>query len=550
MIARVCLLFMLFYPWAVSAVTDNESLRVQIQLRVEQVSTENGLEIEGEPISSRTVLPTFYERRGYFPAWLHQQSVDQLFDVLEHIDADGLDPQDYHLAALEKLRSQIADSADPDETQLAEFDILLSDALTRLGYHMLIGKVDPEDLDSNWNMPASLGSLDEMLALSGSIEDQAVEQMVESLRPDDELYRRLKKALQEYREIQAGGGWQGVAEGDSLKPGRIDARVVALCKRLQITGDIRPGHTCSPELDETVENGVIAFQKRHGLDADGIAGKATIAAMNVPVDKRVDQIRVNLERARWVLRDLPDDFVLVDIAGFNVSYIRDKQIVWQTRAQVGKPFRATPVFRSEIKYMVMNPTWTVPPTILENDVLPKIRTDPGYLAKKNMRVIDHSGKPVNAASINWSKYPGEKFPYMIRQDPGPANALGRIKFMFPNKHLVYLHDTPSRSLFGRSERAFSSGCIRVERPYEFAELLLDDREKWSEGQVVAAVDSLETRSVSLPKPVTVILLYWTVNVDKSGQVFFKKDIYKRDQAVLAGLEKAFYGFDKRAVLRD
>jgi len=246
---------------------------------------------------------------------------------------------------------------------------------------------------------------------------------------------------------------------------------------------------------------------------------------------------------------MPDEYVLVDIAGFNVRYFRDGNLVWETRAQVGKPYRRTPVFKSRITYLVMNPTWTVPPTILRQDILPKVRVDPGYLDKKNLRVIDRDGKVIDAAAVDWSKYPGAAFPYMLRQDPGPTNALGRIKFMFPNAHAVYLHDTPSRSLFERSERAFSSGCIRIENPDEFAALLLNDEVKWNQQNIVKAIDSLETMSVSLPRPVTVLLLYWTVGIDARGDPVFKQDIYQRDPAVVAALAQRFQ-FRKRPVIRE
>jgi murein L,D-transpeptidase YcbB/YkuD len=187
----------------------------------------------------------------------------------------------------------------------------------------------------------------------------------------------------------------------------------------------------------------------------------------------------------------------------------------------------------------MNPTWTVPPTILRNDILPAIKRDIGYLKEKNMRVLDFSGNTVDPTTIDWSKYSGPDLPYLIRQDPGPHNALGRIKFMFPNKHLVYLHDTPSKSLFERTERAFSSGCIRIENPYEFAELLLDDTPTWNQAAIQQAIDSRETKSVSLPRPVTVILLYWTVAADNHSDAMFKQDIYDRDPPILAALNKPF-----------
>jgi murein L,D-transpeptidase YcbB/YkuD len=314
---------------------------------------------------------------------------------------------------------------------------------------------------------------------------------------------------------------------------------VALRHRLTASGDLSGDKADSPEFDKPVETAVRRFQERHGLTVDGVAGRATLAAMNVPVERRIDQIRANLERARWVLHELPAEYVLVDIAGFKVRFYRDGRAIWETRAVVGRPMRMTPIFKSRITYLEANPTWTVPPTILGEDVLPAIRRDPHYLQEKNMRVIDRHGNPVDPAGIDWSRYRGSNFPYMIRQDPGPDNALGRIKFMFPNKHAVYLHDTPGKELFRRTERTFSSGCIRIEDPYGFAELLLDRDPEWGREHIVAAIDSLKTRTIRLRNPVVVILLYWTVDVGDNGAVLFKQDIYDRDPPIIKALGAKF-----------
>jgi murein L,D-transpeptidase YcbB/YkuD len=262
--------------------------------------------------------------------------------------------------------------------------------------------------------------------------------------------------------------------------------------------------------------------------------------LNVSVAQRIDQIRVNLERARWVLHQSADgDFVIVDVAGFEVRYMRARAIIWRTRVQVGKPYRQTPIFRSAIDEVVLNPTWTVPPGILAKDILPAVRRDPAYLEKRGLRVIDRDGRPVNSATVDFSRYTGTTFPYMIRQDPGPTNALGRIKIMFPNPYLVYLHDTPSQDLFEREQRAFSSGCIRTERPLELAELLLASPDRWSRAAIDAAVAFGATRTIRLPKPVPVLMLYWTVDRDDEGSILFKPDPYGRDPKLLKALDRPY-----------
>lgn len=231
--------------------------------------------------------------------------------------------------------------------------------------------------------------------------------------------------------------------------------------------------------------------------------------------------------------------MLVDIAGFSVRVFRDNEVAWRSRVQVGRPYRATPVFRDRIRYLEFNPTWTVPPGILRKDVIPAVQRDASYLPDRDMSVLTSDGRSVDPASIDWSRYPKERFPYRIVQAPGPRNALGLVKFMFPNDHLVFLHDTPSRALFERTERGFSSGCIRVENPFALAELLLDDEAEWSRQQIDDVVASAEIRRVNLRQPLPVLLLYWTIDIEQPGRVGFNRDLYDRDAAVLEGLEGEF-----------
>ena len=377
-------------------------------------------------------------------------------------------------------------------------------------------------------------------SLEAAIEAESIEAHLERFAPQLPFYSGLKKALAKYRAIALNGGWPTVPSGESLKPGMVDPRVVTLRERLTASGDMQSTGAAEPALfDGEVAEGVARFQWRHGLEADGIVGRRTLAAMNVSVDERIDQIRVNLERGRWVAQDIPDEFIVVDIAGFRARLVRDGVTVWDERVQVGKPFRKTPVFRSKMSYLEMNPTWTVPPTILDKDILPKLRQDLAYLADKNMRVLDYEGNEVDPTTLDWAAYNGRNFPYLLRQGPGPENALGRIKFMFPNEHLVYLHDTPSKSLFERNQRAFSSGCIRIENPFRLAELLLGDERRWGQDEILEVIESGETRRVNLPHKVPVLLLYWTVAVDQEDRVLFKPDLYERDGRVLEALNGDF-----------
>jgi len=506
-----------------------------IRAQVEQIRAGTALIVAGQTISSALVLPSLYERRDYKPAWDNPQAARQLIEVLGQVDSDGLVSNDYHLSVILELQRN---NPDRDPATAAGLDILKTDALIRLGYHLLAGKVDAEELDANWNMTTTIGDLDTILSLADAIESAYIPQLIEQLRPDHPYYAYLRQGLGRYRTIRDQGGWPRVPPGPTLKSGMTDARVPIIRERLRVTSELATTDTTSESYDETLAAAVNRFQQHHGLTTDGVIGPATLAAMNVPVQTRIDQIKVNLERARWVLHDLPNDVVITDIAGFEVVYRRGGKNIWSTRAQVGNPYRKTPVFRDQISYLEINPTWTVPPTILRNDILPKLAKDPSYLEQKDMQVLTHDGKSIDPTTIDWREYPQKRFPYLLRQNPGPNNALGRIKFMFPNKHLVYLHDTPSRNLFERDQRAFSSGCIRVMHPFELAELLLDDPQ-WTQSRIEEVVKSKQTTRINLAKQVTVILMYWTVNITDDGGMIFKADVYDRDAEVLAGLRKPF-----------
>ena len=402
----------------------------QIHSWVERIKSGNCAKDKECPISSVILLPKLYEKYNYQPIWTNPGSVRQLIDAIKDSYHDGLTPEDYHLSLIQKLQRALV--AKPDLAKQAKLDVVLTDSLVRLGYHLLMGKVDPESLDSNWNMDRTL-KLDPILKMSTAIDNAQVTKLVAGFLPQADFYRNLKQALTNYRKIQAEGGWPQVSAGETLKPGMTAPRVVSIRQRLAVTADLPAVSMELALYDAAVEAGVKQFQQRHGFEADGVVGKGTLAAMNVPVEARIDQLRVNLDRAHWVLHDLPQDFVVTDIAGFNALYIRNGQEAWKTRVQVGKAYRKTPVFRDRIRYIEFNPTWTIPLGILRKDILPKVKRDSQYLQNKNMVVLNQQGTQIDPATINWSQYPGKGFPYLIRQQPGPNNALGRVKFMFPQQ---------------------------------------------------------------------------------------------------------------------
>lgn len=529
----------------VALATDHEIVEI-IRGKVEQITSAGELQIESTQIASVTVLPELYEKNGFQRLWTNPQNVEDLFNAIKTIDADGLHPEDYYFPEIEKMRARIDPNSSSDPGPLADYDLLLTDSLIRLGYHLIFGKVDPEDHHPHWNLTVEIDDDRPATYIQELLDAGNLAKGIEELRPQHIIYDRFKSALKKYRAFQANGGWEPVPTGPTLKKGMQNGRVLLLRKRLQITGDLTTESPDTETFDDQLEKAVMRFQHRHYLTSDGIVGKQTLEALNVPVENRIDQIRINLERLRWVLHAISGKFVIADIAGFKVFVYKDNEIIWTSRVQVGRPYRQTPIFKSAITYLELNPTWTVPPGILARDILPAVKKDPNYLKNRNIRVIDRSGKVINQDSINWAKYSGRNFPYQLRQDPGPDNAMGLIKIMFPNKHLVFIHDTPSRSLFERTDRTFSSGCIRTEKPFELAEILLDNPAEWNQESFKRIIDSGQTQTIQLPKPVPVLLFYWTAAMEPDGSVRFKKDPYKRDAEVLEGLNGQFK-FRKRPV---
>jgi murein L,D-transpeptidase YcbB/YkuD len=513
-----------------------------VRERVEALSAGGRLSVEGTPLSATRSLATLYELRGFQPFW-DSARLAKLLDVVHASATDGLTPADYHLATLQRLAGRVGRTS----LDTAQLDLLATDAYTELLYHLYFGKVDPVSIDSRWNFERRhMKGGDAVQFVLGAMTAADIASAVDKVRPDHWMYQGLAKALADYRRVESAGGWPTIADGPTLRRGVTDPRVAALRLRLSARGDDSRVSTGGTVFDEELEAALKRFQARHSLSTDGVVGPGTRRELNVSVVQRIAQIRVNLERARWVLHQSADgEFVIVDVAGFEVRYVRDRAVIWRTRAQVGQPYRQTPIFRSVIDEVVFNPTWTVPPGILGKDILPAVKRDPSYLENRGLRVIDRNGRPVNQVDIDFARYTAATFPFMIRQDPGPSNALGRVKIMFPNPYLVYLHDTPSQALFEREHRAFSSGCIRTERPLELAELLLANPDRWSRAAIDAAVASGTTRTIRLPKPVPVLLLYWTVDLDDQGAIVFKPDPYGRDPKLLKALDLPFLRADKK-----
>jgi murein L,D-transpeptidase YcbB/YkuD len=508
----------------------------ELQTQVEALLESGPFEVQGARIAYPSVIYAFYAQRAFRPAWSDAHTASELRRALHDSEADGLDPRDYHLAILEQLA---AGGGDNNSTRAA-FEILHTDALLRIADHLLFGKVDAASFDAHWNYTRTPAGMNIPQRLELALASNDIYAEIEKLKPTHRMYRTLKQELARLRQAAIGLERIAIPQGKAIEPDAHDERVPALRKRLSISGDLDAAEATTSDLyDPTLQNAVRRYQERMGLVADGKIGARTITDLNVSIDERITQLRVNLDRGRVLLHELPNEFVVVNIAAYWIYLVRAEEIVWSARTQVGKTYRQTPMFRSDINYLVFNPTWTVPPGIIRNDILPDARRDPSSITRRDLKVLNASGDVVDPASVDWSKFKSGNIPYTLRQDPGPKNALGRVKIMFPNSYSVYLHDTPSQSKFEETDRAFSSGCVRVERPLELAELLLANPAAWNAATIRRAVDAGRTQNVTLPGKMPVLLAYWTAWVDPQGRVNFRRDVYGQDAQWAAGLAQPY-----------
>ncbi len=532
------------------ALADAE-LRERLRHRLETLHEPGQLIASGQQLMATTLLQQVYEARGWEPIWFDEQAapgalIDQLEDALALAARHGLIPDHYHRRTLGRMRDRIDREASggADRRVLVDIELLASDGLLNLGHDLLHGRVQPESIDPNWNIQREVPDLLERLAEERG--DAAIDlvAILDGLAPQHPEYRALLERLTLQRELATNGHWPAIASGPLLRPGESDLRVSKIRNRLQFLGDlVMDGSSESrdhgDEYDETLEAGVRAFQRRHGLDIDGVVGPRTLAELNTTPEQRIEQLRANLERWRWLPRDLGEEYILVNIAGFEMQVHSNGENVMTQRVVVGTPYRRTPVFTGRMTYLVLNPSWEVPHRLAVRDQLPRIRADEDYLERMGFAVLKGWGaeeQRIDPTDIDWDAKSPRHFPYRLRQAPGPENALGQVKFMFPNRHNVYLHDTPARDLFARGERAFSSGCIRIEDPNRLTLWLLTERaDILAPDRIQAILDSGRETTVRLDRALPVHLLYWTAWVDDEGRIQYRRDLYERDSRLIEAL---------------
>lgn len=489
---------------------------------------------------SEQALSRVYHELGLQAVWVTggvpSRHAEALLAAITESAREGLRPEDYYLTSLE--RAWDANGAQ----QLADLDLLLTRSLLAWVNDSSAGRVHPRREDPNLFATAGDRREDPVTLVSRYMAASDPVAYLAGLHPQHHYYRGLQAALHRHRELAVTGGWPTVDTGDTLHPGDSDPRVQQLRRRLAVTGEYRAGNMQSTDYDATLETAVKQFQLFHGIDPDGVAGPRTIAEMNISAQYRVRQIEMNMERWRWTTHDLGNPYILVDIAAYDVQGVVDDKPAIEMRAIVGKLHHETPVFSDAIRYIEFNPYWNLTPSIARHETVPKIRKDPNYLASKHIRVFDGWGadaRELDPGTVDWNNVsnPGK---FKFRQDPGPWNALGTMKFIFPNQYSVYLHDTPNHDLFSQAERSFSHGCIRLSEPAQLAEWILGldgAGSGWDRQRIQAVLDTQQRTVKNLSTPLAVHLTYETAWIDGDAWLRFAPDVYGRD----AKLEQALYG---------
>ncbi|MBK1709425.1 L,D-transpeptidase family protein [Marichromatium gracile] len=475
---------------------------------------------EGRRMYAPRLLAVFYAARDHRPVWTSRARVGSLARLLAGVEREGFSPEDFHLATLARLTV-----APPrDERARVGLELLLSDALLRYVHHTRYGKLDPVQVAPGHNDRAPVAAAQILADMRLAL---VAEDMAEALAGRFSLpfwYRDLRRALRDYVAQDHLLDLPPLPAGPPLGLGSRGERVVGVRERVRlIAGESLPaaGDETARRFDAGLREAVRELQRRYGLVDDGVVGPRTLAVLNRPIDAaRIERALINLERMRWLYAELPPDHLFVDLAGYRVVLVRGGEAVWQTRAIVGSVEDQTPMFRDRMDHLVINPTWTVPVSIQKGM---------GWVSQDYLLVDRRSGAVRRGGDAsNYRRY-------QLVQKPGADNALGRVKFMFPNRHAIYLHDTPSRWLFSRRQRTFSHGCIRVDEPLELATALLEGS-AWSRERIERQIARGRTRHIHLERPLPVLLYYLTVSADAAGRLVFRDDVYDRDPA----LREAFF----------
>ena len=485
-------------------------------------------------------LRAVYDGRQYTPVWMEAgrfpAEADSLVTALQHAYEDGLNPADYDADELARLLRDLREgwpaAGDPERTA-AQADVLLTNAFLHFASDLHSGRLDPEVVTPDWSFRRR--TMDLGAVLGAALDGQGVQGALQSIRPSTATYRQLKQVLAACRIFSSADPGVSPIPGDvRVLPGDSSLLMPLVREHLRHTGDYElQGASGSMLYDSALAAAVRRFQTRHGIEPDGIIGRATVAALNTPTDRRIRQIEANLERLRWEGDDEgSDQYVRVNIPAYELDVVESGKTAMTTRVVVGRPASQTPVFSDVIQYVVLSPVWNVPPAIAEHEILPQVLKNPGYLGTEHIRVYQTvAGETVERMpdSVDWSGFNTEEYRFVM--DPGVNNALGRVKFIFPNQNNVYIHDTPSRSAFRQATRNLSHGCVRTDRPLDLAEHLLQSDSGWTRRSIDDVIKRGEETPITLSHPVPVHIVYYTAWVGEDGAVQFRDDIYNRDASL-------------------
>ncbi len=495
----------------------------------------------------------FYKNRDYRLAWITGRGTltqaEELLTAIHNAPEEGLDSSSYRYNRLKKMQEELfTREARKEESQerirqLVMLDFYMTSSYLTYASHLLAGRIDPARLDKGWEAyprQANLAS-----HLEEAISNQNIAESLLALNPDNDQYRGLKKHLAHYKQLAAKGGWPSIPTGGTLEKGSKGERVAALRTMLGITGDLdtTQAQSTQPDVyDDALAEAVNRFQARNGWTPDGKVGPQTLELLNIPVERRIEQIELNMERLRWMPLEANGSYVLVNVPAYDLKVIDEGKKEMEMKIIVGKEYSSTPIFKDTMEFIVFSPDWTVPLSIAQEEILPILKRNPNYLRSQNMVVFaswDVSDSTIiDPAKEKWHRMEAEDFNYRIVQLPGDKNPLGHVKFMFPNDKHIYLHDTPSEWLFNKDERGYSHGCIRVEKPVELASILLKRAEgSWNEEKIKEAMRQAQPDTVHLKQKLPVKITYQTAFVDENDMLHFRKDIYEHDRKQLNAIER-------------
>ena len=516
------------------------------QLRVAPVPSKGANRPSSPAFPTRQTLREFYGQREQTLAWCSDRgrvlaTADTLLEALSRAGDHGLDPEDYGLGRLQHMRRGMEEARGRNAAvaQWADFDLLLTTAFFRYASDLSTGRLHPDEVRSEWHTEPP--ELDLSKALEGALQQGSLAKLLEELPPPHAGYARLQLGLKQLRDIQKAGGWPAIPAGPKMQKGSRDPRVALLSQRLGGAAPDRSSAGGAPlsggVFDAALEEKVRQFQAAHGIDPSGVVAEPTLAELNVPVERRIRQVELNLERWRWMPRRLGDPHLEVNLPGFELQLIRKDHTELASRIVVGQSFTPTPVFSDRVVAVIANPPWNVPDALAVREYLPELRENPAEFQRHGIKIYDGEGEDaheIDPASIHWSRVDDDEFHYHLRQDPGPDNALGRMKFQLTNDFQIYLHDTPARSLFAQADRDLSHGCIRVEKARELADTILGDASE----KLAEALESDKEKAIPVRPPVPVHILYLTAWADADGNLGFGQDIYEFDAPQLAALDRA------------